>query len=61
MLDVAIGMVFLFSMVALSASTLRELIETRLKTRVIMIERGIRETLADKDGTTIMQGLFKHP
>jgi hypothetical protein len=61
MLDMAIGMVFLFTMVALSASALRELIEGFLKTRAIMIERGIREMLRDIDGDKITKLIYDHP
>ena len=46
-LDVAIGLVFLFCMMSLTASTLRETIESALKTRAIMLEYGIRELLGD--------------
>jgi hypothetical protein len=46
-LDVAIGLVFLFCLMSLGASTLRETIEAALKTRAIMLEYGMRELLGD--------------
>jgi hypothetical protein len=61
MIDVAIGMAFLFSMVALSASTIREMIESSLKSRAIMIETGLRELLSDREGNQIMEDFFQHP
>jgi hypothetical protein len=46
-LDVAIGLIFMFCLVSLAASTVREVVEGVLKTRAIMLEHGIRELVGD--------------
>jgi hypothetical protein len=39
-LEVAIGLVFIFLLVSLTATTIREIIESILKARAIHLERG---------------------
>lgn len=48
MLDVVIGLTYLFVMLSLVATALREAIEAVLKTRAIQLETGIRTLLADE-------------
>ncbi|MES2444986.1 MAG: hypothetical protein V4574_19345 [Pseudomonadota bacterium] len=60
-LDVAIGVVFVFCLLSLLATSLRELIETWLQVRAVTLEQGIRELLNDPDGTQATDKLFKHP
>lgn len=67
-LDVAIGMTFIYLLLSLLCSALNELIEVLLKKRALDLERGIRELLQpnrksdSKSGTsTIVKDLYDHP
>ena len=60
-LDVAVGVVFVFLLVSLIASAIREGIEGWLKTRATHLEAGIRELLSDKSATGLVTELFNHP
>jgi hypothetical protein len=60
-LEVAIGVVFVFVLVSTLASAIREGIEAWLKTRASYLEFGIRELLQDREGTGLCSELFKHP
>jgi hypothetical protein len=60
-LEVAIGLVFVFLIASLVATTVREAIEGVLKTRAIHLERGIRQLLDDPSGTGATQQVFDHP
>lgn len=62
MLDVAIGMIFIYLLLSLIVSTITELIEVWLKTRSSNLERGIRELLQDSANTTkITEQIYNHP
>src|SRR4051794_5082858 len=60
-LEVAIGIVFVFVLVSTLASAIREGIEAWLKTRASYLEFGIRELLQDREGTGLCSELFNHP
>jgi hypothetical protein len=60
-LDVALGMVFVFLLLSLIASGIREAFEAWFKSRAVFLERGIREMLADKNGTGLACMLYNHP
>jgi hypothetical protein len=67
-LEVAIGLVYLFAMVALMCAAVRECIEAVLKTKAAYLERGIREVLHDVNGAapspggkTLTEDLYQHP
>ena len=60
-LDVAIGIVFVFLLVTLLASAMREGLETWLKTRASYLEAGLREVLRDRDGTGLVKQFYNHP
>jgi hypothetical protein len=60
-LEVAIGLIFLFFMLSLLLSAAREVLEGRLQTRAIHLERGIREMLKDETGTGLVKQLYGHP
>ena len=60
-LEVGIGLVFVFLVASLAASAAREMIEAVLKTRAIQLERGIRQLLEDPKGTGATKELFDHP
>jgi len=62
-IDVAIGMIFIYLLVSLMCSSANEIIELMLKKRAIDLERGIRELLVpgSKSGTAdIVQKLYNH-
>src|SRR5476649_1918078 len=59
-LEVAIGMVFLFLMMSLICTAIKEWIEALLKWRAMDLERALRNMLDDPDGKTT-QALYKHP
>jgi hypothetical protein len=61
LLEVAIGIIFVYILVSIICSAVREWIETMMKTRSAYLEHGIRELLHDADGTDLAQSLFKHP
>lgn len=60
-LEIAIGVVFVFLVASLLATAVREAIEGFLKTRAIQLERGIRQMLDDPTGTAVTKQLFDHP
>jgi hypothetical protein len=61
MLEVAIGIIFVFLLVSIICSAIREGIEARLKTRAAYLERGIRELLHDAAGKGLARALYEHP
>src|SRR5258708_5753238 len=62
MLDVAIGITFIFLLLSLICTALNEIIEGLLKKRSSDLEKGIRELLQDHqtDGTGKVAELYKH-
>lgn len=62
-LDVAIGMIFIYLLLSLMCTAANEIIELMLKKRAIDLERGIRELLVpgSRSGTKdIVQKLYDH-
>ena len=59
--EIAVGIVFVFLLLSLTASTMREAAEGLLKSRAIQLERGLREMLDDPSGEEITSSLFEHP
>ena len=63
-IDVAIGMVFIYLLLSLMCSAANEIIELFLKKRAIDLERGIREMLApgtDSGKDDIVKQIYNHP
>ncbi len=62
-LDVAIGLVFVYLVVSLLTSAVNELLENVLKDRAKGLERGIRELLGDRNAAPdgIVRKLYNHP
>jgi hypothetical protein len=60
-LDVAIGIVFVFLLISMICSAIREGIEAWMKTRAAYLEQGIRELLHDTGATGIAAHFFAHP
>src|SRR5262249_35914651 len=61
MLDVAIGLILIYSLLSLVNSAIKEGIESWVKKRAIDLERGIRELLRDPQGTGLANDFFNHP
>src|SRR5215210_3374257 len=61
MLEVAIGVIFVFLLVSLICSAIREGIESWVKARAAFLEQGIRELLHDKSAVGIARAVYTHP
>jgi hypothetical protein len=60
-LEVAIGIVFIFLVVSIICSAIREVIESWRKSRAAYLEHGIRELLHDPGGVGLARALYEHP
>lgn len=60
-LDVAIGLIFVYLLLSLICSAVHEIIEAWLKRRATDLERGVRELLQDPDGTGLAGRFYTHP
>src|SRR6266404_7528490 len=62
-LDVAIGMIFVYLLLSLICSAAHEMIEYWLKKRASDLERGVRELLTTEDGAdpgNLVQKIYNH-
>ncbi|GAC1661725.1 MAG: hypothetical protein NVS9B7_29760 [Flavisolibacter sp.] len=60
-LEVAIGVIFIFLLFSMICSAIREGMEAWLKTRAAYLEFGIRELLHDRQGTGLVTAFFNNP
>ncbi|MEY2930593.1 MAG: hypothetical protein RL033_1342 [Pseudomonadota bacterium] len=60
-LEVGIGVVFVFLLVSLLCSAVREALEALTKTRAAYLEYGLRELLHDPSGSGLAKAFFNHP
>jgi hypothetical protein len=60
-LEVAIGLMFVYLLISLICTAIREIIEAWFKTRAVYLEQGIRELLKDHSGEGLVQRLYSHP
>jgi hypothetical protein len=60
-LEVAIGLVFIYLLLSLVCSAAKEVLEALMKKRAIDLERGLREMLGDPKGTELVKHLYDHP
>ncbi len=60
-LEAAVGLIFIFLVVSVMATVVREGIEALVKSRGAYLERGIRELLQDRTGTGLAHHLYTHP
>lgn len=60
-LEVAIGLIFIFLLLSIICSALREVIEAKVKSRAAYLEHGIRELLHDRSGKGLASSLYNHP
>lgn len=60
-LDIVIGMVFIFLVLSLVCSAMNELLEALVKNRARDLERGIRELIGDPDNATnFVEKIYNH-
>lgn len=60
-LEVAIGVIFIYLLLSLVCSATVEIFEAWLKMRASDLEQGIRELLDDSKGTDLAKRLYEHP
>ncbi len=60
-LEVAIGLMFVFLLFSTICAAICECIETVTKTRAAYLERGLRELLHDKEGKGLAKAFHEHP
>lgn len=60
-LEVAIGLIFVYLLLSLICSALNEIIESFLKNRATDLERGIRELFNQSGGGQLVANFYKHP
>jgi hypothetical protein len=60
MLDVAIGIIFIYLLLSIVCTAINEFIEGFLKLRAVDLEQGIRELLNDPDATGKVRELWNH-
>jgi len=60
-LEVAVGLVLVYLLLSIVATSVREGIEAMLKSRARHLERGIRELLSDHAGAGFAAELYRHP
>lgn len=60
-LEVGIGLTFMFLLVSLLCSAMRELIEAALKSRATDLEKGIIEILGARGDPSVLEDFYKHP
>jgi hypothetical protein len=60
-LDVAIGIIFVFILVSIICSAIREGVESFVKARASYLEHGIRQLLHDTGGTGLAKNFYEHP
>ncbi len=60
-LEVAIGLVFVFLLVSVLCAAIREGIEGIFKSRAAFLEYAVREMLNDRRGFGLANSLYKHP
>jgi hypothetical protein len=60
-LEVAMGIIFVFILVSTICTAIREGIEARLKTRAAYLEQGIRQLLQDPAGSGLAKSVYNHP
>lgn len=60
-LEVSIGLVFVFLLVSLILTAVMESVEAMTKSRAVDLEKAISELLEDRDGTGLRKDLYEHP
>jgi hypothetical protein len=61
LLEVAIGVIFVFILTSIICSVIREALDSWFKTRAAFLEAGMRELLHDKQAQGLAKELYNHP
>ena len=62
MIDVAIGIILVYLLLSLVATSIKEAFETVIRARAVFLERGIRELLGGMtEGAPLLKPLYDHP
>jgi len=61
MIDVGIGIIFLYILISIVCSAIRESLESLLNKRGTYLEMGIRELLNDPQGKKLVSRFYNHP
>ncbi len=60
-LDVAVGLTFVYLLLSLVCTAINEIIEAKLRMRAVDLERGIRELLGGEDRVDFVKQFYDHP
>src|SRR5512139_1448785 len=60
-LEVTIGLIFIYLILSLICTAANELIEAGVKARASDLHRGIREMLNENEGKGLVEKLYNHP
>jgi hypothetical protein len=61
-LDVALGVILVFLIVSLLATAVREAIESKMKSRAVYLEKGLRELLGEtEEAGRMLKAFYEHP
>lgn len=60
-LDVAIGVIFVYILVSIVCTAIREGIEAGMKTRAVYLEHGLQELLHEKTAEGTVKKIYDHP
>jgi hypothetical protein len=60
-LDVAVGLILVYLLLSVVASTIREVLESFVKSRAVHLERGIRAIFDDYGGAGLTSEFYRHP
>lgn len=61
MLDVAIGVIFVYLLLSLICMAFNEIVEAIVRQRAKNLFKGIKTLLSDKEGTGIVKEIYEHP
>ena len=61
LLDIAIGLIFLYLLLSLICSALSEIVEAFMKKRSSDLERGLKALLRDDKGEGLVKAIYDHP
>lgn len=60
-LEALIALSLIYLLLSLISTSVREAIETVMKSRAVDLEKGIRELLHDRDGKDLTKAVYSHP
>jgi hypothetical protein len=60
-LDVGVGLILIYLLLSLIASSIREAIAAQLRTRSKMLDKALRSLLGNGSGDALIRSLYEHP